>query len=113
MTKKDAGFGPAHRTAEQLAAQAITDRRLAREARFYSKMSQQIIKIADEVINEQLRQLRINPFPTCPHCGNMFKGPATLYADTASQVTMAAADRILRGEPIMTYGPQKDPRRSK
>jgi hypothetical protein len=100
MKNKDAGFGPAPSIPEQLAAEARLARRRKKAEIMNREVPANILRIVEEVIGEQLRQLRIDPFPTCPHCGTVFKGPATLYVGTKSKVTMAAADRILRGVPI-------------
>jgi uncharacterized Zn finger protein len=100
MKNPKAGFGPASQTPDQRAAQAQIDQRRAKAKAHGRKLSETINKITDEVVQEQLRRLRIDPFPTCPHCGQVFQGPATLYEDKPSKVTMAAADRILRGVPI-------------
>jgi hypothetical protein len=101
MKNQKADFGPASQTPQQRAAQASINQRREKAKAYYKDITQQINKITDEVVMEQLRRLRIDPFPTCPHCGNTFQGPATLYEGKPSKVTMAAADRILRGVPIM------------
>jgi hypothetical protein len=101
MTHKKAGFGPAPQTPEQRAVQASINQRREKAKAHGRKLSETINKITEEVVTEQLRRLRIDPFPTCPHCGTIFKGPATLYEGKPSKITMAAADRILRGVPLL------------